>query len=89
MKIRPRDENIAYVRGLEGGDIGLFLGDQKAPEGGEVSSDDGAIDGFGAARFDQLLGLTRQCHDMVPKNADADVVKIVICKHSNVALFFR
>jgi hypothetical protein len=39
--------------------------------------------------LDQLVGLTRQGHNIVPKNANADVMKIVICKHSNVALFFR
>jgi hypothetical protein len=89
VKIRPRDEDIADVRRLEGGDLGLFLGNQKAAEGREVASDDCAVDGFDTARFDQFLGLTRQGDDIVPKNANADVVKIVICKHNNVALFFR
>ena len=56
----------------------LFLGDQKAAKGGHVCLNGGAIDGLGITRVDQLLGLTRQCDDIVSDDADADVVKVIV-----------
>ena len=44
MKIGPRHQYVANVRCLEGGNIGLFLGDQKPAKDREVRSNGGTID---------------------------------------------
>ena len=89
VKIRPRQQYVAQTRCLEGGDIGLLLGDQKAAKGGHVCLNGGAIDGLGITRVDQLLGLTRQCDDIVSDDADADVVKVIVREGCDVPLLFR
>jgi hypothetical protein len=38
------------------------------------------IDGRGISGINQLLGLPRQRHDVVPDDADANVVKVVVGK---------
>src|ERR1700693_348257 len=52
-------------------------------------SDGSAIDSFGMARIDQLLGLTREGDDIVSDDADADVMKLVVGEGGHVPLIFR
>ena len=89
MKVRPCHQYVAYVRCLEGSNIGLFLGDQKAAEGREVRCNGGAIDSFRMTRVDELLSLTRERNDIVSEDADADIVKVIVRKGSDVSLLFR
>ena len=89
MKIRPRHQDVAYVRCLEGGDIGLFLGDQKAAKGRKVGSNGGLIDGLRMAGIDKLLGLTGEGDDIVSDDADAYIMKLIVGKGCNVSLLLR
>jgi CheY-like chemotaxis protein len=89
VKVWSRHQNIADVRCLEGGDVSLFLGDQKAAKCREVRSNGGLIDCLCVARVNELLGLTRQGDDILSDNADADVVKVIVGKGRDVPLLFR
>ena len=43
----------------------------------------------GIARLDELLGLSRQRDDIVPDDADADVMKVIVRKQCDVSLGLR
>ena len=88
VKVRSGDQDIADVRCLEGGNVGLFLADQKPAEGREVGLNGGAIYGLRLTGVDQLLGLTREGDDIVSDDADADVVKLIVGEGSHVSLIF-
>ena len=47
------------------------------------------IDGRRIACLDELLGLARQCDDVVSDDADANVVKVVVDKVRDVQCGFR
>ena len=86
MKVRPGHQHISDVRRLERGNVLLLLGDEKAAQRRHVGLNGGAIDGRRIARLDELLGLARQRDDVVPDNADADVMKIVVREDRDVPL---
>jgi hypothetical protein len=48
-----------------------------------------AIDGRRIARLDELFGLARQRDNVVSDDADADVMKVVVCEKRDVALGIR
>ena len=86
MKVRPRQQQVAQVRRLERGGIGLFLGNEEASERRQVRLDGRAIDGRLIARIEELFGLDGQRGNIMPDDADADVVKVVIDEVGDVAL---
>ena len=65
VKVRGRHQYIANIRCLNGGDVGLLLGDQTAAKRREIRYDSGLIDRLCATRVDELLGLTCQGDDIV------------------------
>jgi hypothetical protein len=86
VEIWARHQHVAQIGCLEGGDGRLFLGDEKAAKRGHIGLNGSLIDGKRIAGIDELLGLAGLWRDVVPDDADADVMKIIIRK--NVASRF-
>ena len=57
-----------------------FLVMRKRPRARHIRLKRRAINDRGVAGVNQLLGLTRQRHDIVSDDADADVVKVIVRK---------
>jgi hypothetical protein len=66
----------------------LFPVDQKAAKGRHVRPNGGAIDRLEMAGADEFFGLARQGDDVMPEDADADVVKVIVRKGCDVPLLF-
>ena len=89
VEVRPCDQHVSQVGRLEGGDVGFLLGDQEAPERGHIRLNGSPIDGGRIARIEELLRLAGQGDDVMPNDADADVVKVVVREVGNIPLGFR
>ena len=70
VKVRSRHQYVAQVRRLEGGDIELFLGDEKAAQRGHIRLNSRPIDGARVSRFYELLGMPSEGNHIVPDDAD-------------------
>src|SRR5207245_9261271 len=66
VEVRPRDEDVAQVGRLEGPDVGLLFRDQETAQRRHLGLDGRAIDVLRVTRADELLGLPREGHDLMP-----------------------
>ena len=89
VKVRTRHQHVPQVRRLERGSIAVLLRDEKPPERRHVRLDGRAIDSGRVARSDELFGRDGQRNNIVPDDADADVVKVVVHEVRDVSLGVR
>ena len=89
MEIRAGHEEIAQPWRFERGDIVLLLGNEEAPEHRQIAGDGRNVDIRQFPLRQLALGLLRQRADIMPKDADADIVKIVIHEEGRVSLIIR